>query len=80
MKSFLLVLLIALSGCCCLSSDSKRLIAYQAARLDRAVALINSGGVTDQQAKDFIRAERKIWHALNFVENDIPLPLDLEVK
>lgn len=75
MKSLLLVLLISTG---CISSSDRAKIAYQAARLDRAVALINSGMVSKEEEENFIRAEREVWHALNFSVNGTPLPPDIK--
>jgi hypothetical protein len=75
-KLFYLVLALGLVGC--VSSDVKEKIAFQTARLDRAVALIDSGAVTQKEEEDFIRGERKVWHALNYSINGAPLPPDLQ--
>lgn len=72
----ILILGIFLVGCCGISTEDKKVISYQAARFDRAVALINSG-VSQKDLENFVRAERKVWHALNFSVNNIPLPPDL---
>jgi len=75
MKYLVLVLLLAVG---CVSTQDKQTIEFQAARLDRAVALINSGGVTQADEEAFIRGERKVWHALNYSINGKPLPPDLQ--
>jgi len=76
MKKSLLVFLVLLVGC--VSAESKVTISNQAARLDREVNFINSKAVTQQQMEDFIRAERRVWWALNFSINDAPLPADMQ--
>lgn len=75
MKYLVLVLVLAVG---CVSSTDRQTIAFQAARLDRAVALINSGSVTEKEKDDFIRAERKVWHSLNYSINGKPLPRDMQ--
>ena len=64
----------------CVSTIDKQTISNQATRLDRAVALINSGSVTQADEEAFIRGERKVWHALDFSINGNPLPPDLQPK
>jgi len=73
---YLVVFLLLMGGC--VATVDKATISYQAARFDRAVALINSGGVTQKQEEDFIRGERKVWHALDYSVNGNPLPPDLQ--
>lgn len=76
MKHLALVLLLAV-GVGCVSTTDKEKISFQAARLDRAVALMDSGVSTRQNEQDFIRGERKVWHALDYSINGNPLPPDL---
>lgn len=70
--------LVGLTTVGCVSSAAKEKIAFQSARLDRAVALIDSGGITQKEEEDFIRAERRVWHALNYSINGAPLPPDVK--
>lgn len=76
MKRLALVLVLLIAGC--VSTTDKEKIAFQAARLDRAVALMDSGVSTRQNEQDFIRGERKVWHALDYSINGNPLPPDLQ--
>lgn len=75
MKKLLILSLIVVG---CVSTQDKQKISYQAARLNRAVNLIDAGQVTSQDMIDFIKGERREWNALNFSINDAPLPLDLQ--
>ena len=78
MKKLIPVLLLSF-GVGCVSAADKARIAYQAARLDRAVALINSGATTREQEQNFIRGERREWHALDYSFNGTALPPDMQV-
>ena len=73
-----IAIIIAISLIGCVSSADKARVAYQAARLDRAIALIDSGKITQTEEEDFIRAERKVWHALDNSINGSPLPPDMQ--
>ncbi len=61
----------------CVSTTDKETIAKQAARLNRAVVLIQENKMTQGEEEAFIKGERKIWCALNYSINDVPLPADL---
>lgn len=76
MKHLVIVLFLTF-GVGCVSTVDKQKIAFQAERLDRAVALIDSGKATQKEMEDFIRGERRIWHALDYSINNNPLPPDL---
>lgn len=65
-------------GCVTISSEDRAKISFQAARLDRAIALIDSDSVTQEEEIAFIRAERRVWHALNYSVNNVPLPPDMK--
>ncbi len=82
MRNLIVSLIILLTVAGCVSTTDKQKISFQAARLDRAVALIESGTQVEkpsqQDLEDFIRAERSVWHALDFSINGTPLPKDLD--
>jgi hypothetical protein len=80
--SFILLLLLCglVSGCHTISTLDSEKISFQAARFDRAVALIYSGGITQAQEEALILGERKMWWSLNNSVNGTPLPPDLAVQ
>ena len=71
---YLLMLSLMLTGC--VATVDKDTIMYQAARMDRAVNLIDSGVTTRAEEQAFIKAERLIWHSLDYSINGTPLPAD----
>jgi len=75
MKKLIFIMLILIFVGC--TSTADKITTRNAARCDRFVELMEEGNTTREQEQDFIKANRKGWHSLNYYLNDHPLPEDL---
>jgi len=71
----LLLSLILLTGC--VSTETKETINRQATRLDNMVSKIENGQTTRENEQAFIKAERVLFHTMNYDVNDVALPPDV---
>lgn len=69
-----------LSGCKALSIPDEAFAQAKdnAILCDNFVELMNAGVTTREQEQNFIRANRRAWHAQNYAINSEPLPPDVE--
>ena len=75
MKKFALIAVLLASGC--VSTTTKEIVARQTARCDAYVKKMDAGQTTPVQDKDFIRANRRAWHAHDYSVNGAKLPDDI---
>tara|TARA_Y100001935_G_C16971202_1_gene344176 strand:+ start:84 stop:368 length:285 start_codon:yes stop_codon:yes gene_type:complete len=75
--SFILFLGLLVSGCSSIPQEAFQQPADNALITDAFVQQMEAGTTTRDQEQNFIRAQRKAWHAQNFALNDVPLPGDL---
>jgi hypothetical protein len=68
-----------LSGCCtwCLPQEALDTAKQNAELTDGFVTLIENGQTTRENEQNFIRSNRRAWHAQNNALNDVPLPADV---
>lgn len=80
MRIAALVLILCLSGCKAMTiPDAAFNQAKDNAVLsDNFIQLMNAGVTTREQEQNFIRANRRAWHAQNYALNSEPLPPDVE--
>lgn len=80
MKTWLLAVLLLMSGCRALTIPDQAFTQAtdNATLCDNFVELMNAGVTTREQEQNFIRANRRAWHAQNFALNDESLPPDVE--
>ena len=62
----------------CVATEVKETVTRNTLRLDKQVLLMDNNKTTWEQDKNFIRAIRASFHAMNFYLNGAPLPLDLK--
>ena len=81
MKSLsVMILSVVLSGCCCVSGTVESRVKRNVERCDNFVQKMDSGLTSRQQEQEFVRANRRMHHSLNFSINDVPLPADVEAE
>jgi hypothetical protein len=80
MKTWIFAAILLLSGCKALTIPDEAFTQAKdnAALCDNFVDLMNAGVTTREQEQNFIRANRRAWHAQNFALNNEVLPPDVE--
>jgi len=80
MRIWAFILVFLLSGCRALTIPDQAFTQAKdnAALCDNFVDLMNAGVTTREQEQNFIRANRRAWHAQNFALNNELLPPDVE--
>lgn len=79
---FLLGLAISTQGCALLTGippEAYTTAENNAKYADAFVTMMDAGGTSREQEQNFIRANRRAWHAQNYALNDVPLPRDVEI-
>ncbi|RJR07546.1 hypothetical protein C4588_06485 [Candidatus Parcubacteria bacterium] len=79
-KIFAMIFLLALGGCKAFTIPDAAFNQAEANAVlcDNFNDLMNAGITTREQEQNFIRANRRAWHAQNFALNNEPLPADVE--
>jgi hypothetical protein len=79
-KCLPLLLILLMSGCCswCIPEKASITAKENAEISDSFLQFMNAGATTRKQEQNFIRTNRRAWHAQNFAINSVPLPLDVE--
>jgi len=72
-----LMLLFSISAGGCVSSTVTGSTERNAARMDNFVKKMDEGKTTRKQEQSMLRANRIMWHALNYYLNDVLLPPDI---
>ena len=74
-----LIGILLLSGCCswCIPEEARSTAQQNAELTDAFIILMDSDKTTRENEQDFIRANRRAWHAQNNALNDVPLPADV---
>jgi hypothetical protein len=80
MKTWIFAAILLLSGCKALTIPDQAFTQAKdnAVLCDNFVDLMNAGVTTREQEQNFIRANRRAWHAQNFALNSEVLPPDVE--
>jgi len=80
MKTWVLAIILLFSGCKALTIPDEAFTQAKnnAGLCDNFVELMNAGVTTREQEQNFIRANRRAWHAQNFALNNELLPPDVE--
>ena len=73
----LLLGLVLFTGC--VSTETKETISKQAARADNMVSKIEANQTTRDQEQAYIKAQRIVWHAMDYDVNDTDLPPDVKI-
>jgi hypothetical protein len=68
--ALLLLVLIALGGCCCLSDTEKAKVHENRVAMEAFVKMVDDGQTTREQEKKMLRVNLKNWLALDYAINE----------
>lgn len=79
-KLYTMTLSIALmvSGCCGVPQEALDQAHTNATICDAFVQQMDAGNTSREQEQEFIKSNRKAWHAQDHVLNDAELPADMQ--